>query len=96
MTGHYAAASARLRDAALKAGMLPSQGQETIWSTAMQLYELAKEHGIHPREVLERNMLTPGDHSRRARLLHTAERPQVRAHPRRCWLRGPAAGHEAV
>jgi hypothetical protein len=59
MTAQYGAASARLRDAALKAGMLPSQGQETIWSTAMQLYELAKEHGIHPREVLERNMLTP-------------------------------------
>ena len=59
MTAQYGAASARLRDAALKAGMLPSQGQETIWSTAMQLYELARKNGIHPREVLERGMLTP-------------------------------------
>lgn len=59
MTWRYAAASARLRDASLKAGMLPSQGQETIWSTAMQLYELAKREGLHPREVLERGMLTP-------------------------------------
>lgn len=59
MTWRYAGASARLRDAGLKAGMLPSQSQETIWSTAMQLYELAKKSGLHPREVLERNMLTP-------------------------------------
>lgn len=59
MTPMYAGASARLRDAALKAGMLPSQGQETVWSTAMQLYELARKNGIHPREVLERGMLTP-------------------------------------
>jgi len=59
MTWKYAAASARVRDAALKAGMLPSQGQETMWSTAMQLYELAKREGIHPREALERGLLTP-------------------------------------
>jgi hypothetical protein len=59
MTWRYAAASARVRDAALQAGMLPSQGQETIWSTAMQLYELARKNGMHPREVLERGMLTP-------------------------------------
>ena len=59
MTPMYAGASARLRDASLKAGMLPSQGQETVWSTAMQLYELARKNGIHPREVLERGMLTP-------------------------------------
>lgn len=59
MTPMYAGASARLRDASLKAGMLPSQGQETVWSTAMQLYELARKNSMHPREVLERGMLTP-------------------------------------
>lgn len=55
----YVATSARLRQGAAQAGMFPSQGQETIWSTAMQLYELAKKNGISPQEVLDRGLLTP-------------------------------------
>jgi hypothetical protein len=59
MTPEYAAASARLRQAAAKVGMFPNQGQETIWSVAMQLYEIARKNGISPREVLQRQLITP-------------------------------------
>lgn len=59
MTPEYAAANARLRSAGLQAGMLPTQGQETTWSTGMQLYELAKKLKMDPRDVLQRGLLTP-------------------------------------
>jgi hypothetical protein len=58
MTTEYAGTSARIRQGAAQAGMLPSQGQEAIWSVAMQLYELARQHNISPQEVLQRNLLT--------------------------------------
>lgn len=59
MTPEYAAANARLRAAGLQTGMLPTQGQETAWSTAMQLYELARKKNMDPRDVLQKGLLTP-------------------------------------
>jgi hypothetical protein len=59
MTTEYGGASARLRQGAARAGMLPSQGQEAIWSVAMQLYELGRKHNLDPRDVLQKGLLTP-------------------------------------
>ena len=59
MTTEYGGTSARLRQGAAQAGMLPSQGQEAIWSVAMQLYELGRQHNMDPRDVLQKGLLTP-------------------------------------
>jgi hypothetical protein len=59
MTTEYAGASARLRAGAAQAGMYPSQGQEAIWSVAMQLYELGRKYNLDPRDVLQKGLLTP-------------------------------------
>lgn len=55
----YIATSARVRQGAQRAGMVPSEGQETIWSVAMPLYEEARKRGISPQEVLDKGLFTP-------------------------------------
>jgi hypothetical protein len=59
MTTAYGGTSARIRHGAALAGMYPSQGQETIWSAAMQLYERAREYKMDPRDLLQKGLLTP-------------------------------------
>jgi hypothetical protein len=54
----YIATNARMRDAAQRAMMFPSEGQETIWSVGMPLYELqTRNRGA--RAVLDAGLLTP-------------------------------------
>ena len=55
----YLALSARQREGGQMARMLPSEAQETIWSVAMPLMEGATKAGMHPREFLQRGLLTP-------------------------------------
>ena len=55
----YIATNARVRQGAQRAGMYPSEGQETIWSVAMPLYEMQAKTGIPAREILQRGLLTP-------------------------------------
>jgi hypothetical protein len=53
MTPGYLATSARMRRAGDIAGMTPSEGQETAWSFAMQLYEQAKKTGMSVTDLLD-------------------------------------------
>ena len=55
----YIATSARVRQGGQKAGMLPSETQETIWSLAMPLYESQARLGMPARQILDSGMLTP-------------------------------------
>lgn len=55
----YIATSARVREGGQRAGMLPSETQETIWSMAMPLYESQARLGMPAREILDRGLLTP-------------------------------------
>jgi hypothetical protein len=55
----YLALSARQREGGQMARMLPSEAQETIWSVAMPLMEGASKAGMHPRDFLQRGLLTP-------------------------------------
>jgi hypothetical protein len=55
----YYGTSARVRSGADLIGLSPREGQETIWSSAMQMYELAKKLRISPQEVLDRGLITP-------------------------------------
>lgn len=59
LTPGYIGTSARLREAGQKAGMLPSEAQETTWSTFMPLYEMQASTGLPAREILQRGLLTP-------------------------------------
>jgi hypothetical protein len=53
LTPGYLATNARMRGAADIAGMAPSEGQETAWSFAMQLYEKAKQSGKSVVDLLQ-------------------------------------------
>lgn len=55
----YLALSARQREGGQMVRMVPNEAQETIWSVAMPLMEGATKAGLHPREFLQRNLLTP-------------------------------------
>ena len=59
LTPGYIATNARLRQGAQKAGMFPSEGQETIWSLAMPLMEGQTSMGLRAREILDQGKLTP-------------------------------------
>jgi hypothetical protein len=59
LTPGYIGASARTREAGQKAGMYPSEAQETTWSTFMPLYEMQRATGLPAREILQRGLLTP-------------------------------------
>lgn len=58
-TPGYIGASARTREAGEMANMLPSEAQETTWSTFMPLYEMQEKYNLPAREILQRGMLTP-------------------------------------
>jgi hypothetical protein len=55
----YMGTSARVREAGQRAGILPSEAQETTWSFFMPLYEMQRETGLSAREILQRGLLTP-------------------------------------
>jgi hypothetical protein len=59
LTPGYIATNARLRQGAQKAGMFPSEGQETIWSLAMPLMEGQTSMGLPARAILDQGKLTP-------------------------------------
>jgi hypothetical protein len=59
LTPGYIGTSARLREAGQRAGLLPSEAQETTWSTFMPLYEMQASLGIPAREILQKGLLTP-------------------------------------
>jgi hypothetical protein len=51
--------SARVREAGQRAGILPSEAQETTWSFFMPLYEMQAQTGLPARDILQRGLLTP-------------------------------------
>lgn len=55
----YIATNARIRQAAQRAGMFPSEGQETMWSFFMPLMEQQTATGMPAREILQKGLLTP-------------------------------------
>lgn len=55
----YSALSARGREGAQRANMLPYEGQETIWSYVMPLMEGQSRFGMPARALLDKNMITP-------------------------------------
>lgn len=59
LTPGYIGTSARMREAGQRAGMLPSEAQETTWSLFMPLYEMQAQTGLPAREILQRGLLTP-------------------------------------
>ncbi len=55
----YMGTSARVREAGQRAGILPSEAQETTWSFFMPLYEMQAQTGLPARDILQRGLLTP-------------------------------------
>lgn len=59
LTPGYMATSARMREAGQRAGILPSEAQETTWSFFMPAYEMQRELNLPARDILQRGLLTP-------------------------------------
>lgn len=55
----YIGTNVRMRQAAQKAGMYPSEAQETAWSWFMPLMEMQTSTGMPAREILQKGLLTP-------------------------------------